>query len=101
MTTASSVLDVFVGVDGGGRTPGRVVLALKLLRISRRFHSDIVRSEDRGKTWWTRDVWCSDCLATANLVSERTVLNAKSVESVFELVVKMGLAFVNVVTGLV
>lgn len=48
MTTASSVLDVFVGVDGGGRTPGRVVLALKLLRISRRFHSDIVRSEDRG-----------------------------------------------------
>jgi hypothetical protein len=53
VTTASSifvvVVVVFVSVDGGGRTPGRVVLALKSSRVSRRrFHSDIVRSEDRG-----------------------------------------------------
>jgi hypothetical protein len=49
VTTASSVFVVFVGVDGGGRTPGRVVLSLKSPRVSRRrFNSDIVRSEDRG-----------------------------------------------------
>jgi hypothetical protein len=51
VTTAPSVfvVVVVVSVDGGGRTPGRIVLALKSPRVSRRsFRSDIVRSEDRG-----------------------------------------------------